>query len=136
MGRSPADRLNPRFALLSGAPARARIEIVLEPFLLGRALVSTSLILDDVPLPSLYLKDLVGQTFRFPINPEAGFIDSSVCIESVHHPVDVTELAFHASRGNGASLVLKGTINFDFEGPAEWGKFPFVFGMRAASLVV
>jgi|JI10StandDraft_1071094.scaffolds.fasta_scaffold338125_3 hypothetical protein len=136
MSRSPAEKLNPRIALLSGAPSRVRIEIVLEPFLLSRALVNTSLTLDDVPLPSLYLKDLVGQTFRFPTNPEEGFIDSSVCIESVHHPVDVTELAFHASRGNGASLVLKGAINFDFEGPAEWGKFPFVFGMRAATLVV
>lgn len=136
MSRSPAEKLNPRIALLSGAPSRVRIEIVLEPFLLSRALVNTSLTLDDVPLPSLYLKDLVGQTFRFPTNPEEGCIDSSVCIESVHHPVDVTELAFHASRGNGASLVLKGAINFDFEGPAEWGKFPFVFGMRAATLVV
>lgn len=123
-------------ALLSGAPLRARIEIVLEPFLHSRALVNTSLILDEVSLPSLYLRDLVGKTFRFPVNPEEGYVDSSVCIESVHHPVDVVELAFHASRGNGASLVVKGAINFDFEGPAEWGKFPFVYGMRAATLAV
>jgi hypothetical protein len=136
VSRSPAERLKPKLALLSGIPTRCRIEVILEPFLLSRALVNTSIILDEVSLPSAHLKDLVGTSYRFPINPEAGYIDSSVCIDSIHHPVDIRELQFHVSRGSGASLVMKGEINFEFEGPAEWGRFPFVFGMRVATLAV
>lgn len=136
MSRSPADRLKPKLALLSGLAPCCRIEVMLEPFLLNRVLVNTSIILDDVSLPSAHLKDLVGTSYKFPINPQDGYIDSSVCIDSVHHPVDVRELQFHVSRGSGASLVMKGEINFELEGPAEWGKFPFVFGMRVATLAV
>jgi len=136
MSASPPAPIQPKVALLSGSPDDASLEVILAPFILDGRLVDTSIRLDHFLLPSLRLGDLVGRAFTFPRNPEQGYIDGSVYLANVHHPVDVTALSFHLARDGGASVVLKGQIDFESEGEKAWGKWPFAFGVRISSCAV
>ena len=136
MSASPLARIQPKVALLSGAPNDASLEVLLAPFVLGDQLVDTSIRLDHFELPSLQLGELVGKTFTFPSNPAQGYIDGSIYLANAHHPVDVTTLSFHLGRDGGASVVLKGQIDLENEGDKAWGKLPFAFGVRIGSCAV
>jgi len=136
MSVSPLAQIKPKVALLRGAPDAAFLDILLAPFILDDGLVDTAIRLDNFSLPSLYLKELVGKTFEFPINPTKGYIDGSIYLASAHHSVDVTMLAFHLARDGGASVVLKGQIDFELEGEKAWGRWPFTFGVRVATCAV
>jgi hypothetical protein len=79
------------------------IEIKLRPFKLeGSAvdpqeeppMVSTSISLTKIRQKVTTLNELAGKTYRFPTNPEPGYIDGSVYVSGAHNPVDVSELRF------------------------------------------
>jgi hypothetical protein len=128
MPGSPLPQLQPRAAFLSRAPDGVSLTIELAPFIHEGDLIDTSIRLSGFSLPSLVLADLVGRTFTFPVNPVEGYIDGSIYLFSAHHPVDVTYMTFHRSRSGGATVVLKGVIDFEFEGEEGWGRMPFTFG--------
>ena len=132
----PLATFQPKIALLSGVVGDASLEILLKPFVFQDEIVDTSVRLDRIQLSSIRLADLVGKTFDFPVNPAPGFIDGSIYLAHRHHPVDVTFLAFHRTRVGGATVVLKGVIDFEVEGDAEWGRLPLSFGVQIASLRV
>jgi hypothetical protein len=136
MSVSPLAQIKPKVALLRGTPDTVSLHIRLAPFILYDDLVDTAIRLDSFSLPSLHLKELVGKTFAFPINPKEGYIDGSIYLASAHHAVDVTMLAFHLARDGGASVVLKGQIDFELEGEKAWGKWPFTFGVQVATCAV
>lgn len=128
--------LKPRHAILSGAPGDATITILLRPFLREGEIVDTSIRLEGIDLPSNLLRDLAGKAFEFPVNPDDGYIDGSIYLESAHHPVDVTSLNFSASRDGQLTLVVKGAYVFDFEGLDGLGRVPFTLAAAISSCVV
>ncbi|MBW8309394.1 MAG: hypothetical protein K0M45_07165 [Candidatus Paracaedibacteraceae bacterium] len=73
---------------------RYSIELSLEPFRWGDEEVNTSIKLDFINLKGLPFKELSNKAFPFPINPEDGYIDGSVYLESTHNPIDVTLISF------------------------------------------
>ncbi|MGQ0659497.1 hypothetical protein [Sphingosinicella sp.] len=105
------------------------IEVPLKPFELpledSVEIVSTSIRMEGVPLPSGDLDDLQNQTFQFPRNPEPGYIDASMYIEHAHHPIDVTVLRFGRIADGTMSLDIEGTLCFEFEGLDEYRNTDF-----------
>ena len=70
------------------------IELFLEPFKWENKKVSTSIRMDSIDLNNLKFSELSNKTFKFAINPNEGYIDGSVYIESMHNPIDVTLISF------------------------------------------
>ncbi|NUO76070.1 MAG: hypothetical protein HOQ32_08650 [Lysobacter sp.] len=132
---SPKD-LKPRHAILSGAPGDVSITILLRPFLREGEIVDTSIRLDGIDLPSNLLRDLAGKSFDFPVNPDDGYIDGSIYLESAHHPVDVTSLNFSAARDGSLTLIVKGVYVFDFEGLDDLERVPFTLAAAVSSCAV
>ena len=126
-------QLRPRIALLGGEPGRASLQILLVPFLRDAKLVDTSIHLDTIRIPTTALAELVGKTFKFPVNPDDGYIDGSIYLDSMHQPVDVTTMAFHLGRNRNVSVVLKGVYNFYLGECGEVEKVPFAFGVEVAT---
>jgi hypothetical protein len=89
------------------------IEIPIAPFELPEGWVETSIRLDSVELPDL--DDIEGRTFRFPINPEPGYIDGSIYLRETHNPVDVSEVKFESWQGDEIQAGLRMRMLFEFE---------------------
>ena len=71
------------------------IELVLAPFLWSGEIVDTSIRLDSVVFKNTgSFEDLSNKAFSFPINPNDGYIDGSVYIESMHNWIDVRKISF------------------------------------------
>ena len=70
------------------------IELDLEPFLWGDEEVNTNIRLDFIDLKNLNFNSLSYKTFYFPTNPEDGYIDGSIYLESRHNPIYVTLISF------------------------------------------
>ena len=107
-----------------GLPLSLFFDIVIpvEPFEYDGETVNTSFALDSIELPVLDWRNLSGREFRFPINPEPGYIDGSIYLGHVHNPADVTMIRFEHPRGNLWGVAFDVLIDFTFEGPDELGK--------------
>ena len=108
------------------------IRIPLDPFRLDGATVKTSVRLDFVRLPDVRWDALAHQTFQFPQNPEAGFIDGSMYIDGAHHPIDVTKVAFGQVTGGAIRATFTSVIDFAFEGLGDFVKTPWTFAALLA----
>ncbi|HBP1105783.1 hypothetical protein ACET47_08505 [Pseudomonas aeruginosa] len=116
--------------LLKPAPARhwpcrgpsqqAAIHIPLHPFTLQGEVVETSIRLDDIALDLSDLRAHENRDYRFPENPENGYIDGSLYLQGQHVPVDVTLLSFGALGPEGLAARLAGTIAFAAAGRNGW----------------
>ncbi len=83
----PIGKLNPLPGRFFWEPIGLGIEVALAPFTLDEETIETSIFLSTVTLPTTNILTLSGQTFRFPTNPEPGYIDGSMYVEHAHHPV-------------------------------------------------
>jgi hypothetical protein len=117
----PTERLVATSAALSGPAHDASITVKLAPFDLDGATVETTVRLEGVRLPSVEFDALRGAHLRFPINPEPGYIDGSVYVAGAHHPVDVSELLFEGSSRDEATVTLRGSAIFEYEGLGNYG---------------
>lgn len=136
MKHFPLDLLRARHAVISGEPGDASIEVLLRPFLWNDQLIDTSIRLDGIDLPTVILGQLVDKTFQFPLNPNEGAIDGTIYLENRHHPVDVSRITFNRSRQDGATVVIKGTYVFEFEGLGDYDNTSFTFGVSVSSCAV
>jgi hypothetical protein len=136
MDAFPINALKPRHAILSGAPGRAAIAILMQPFLWQAEIVDTAIRLDGIELPSVHLADLAGRSFAFPVNPAQDAIDGSIYLGGAHHPVDVTALDFARARDGGLSVIVKGVYVFEFEVLANLRDTPFTFGAPVSSRAI
>jgi hypothetical protein len=132
---SPKD-LKARHAILSGMPGGVSIQILMTPFLRDQEIVDTSIRLDGIDLPSSILRDLAGKSFEFSINPDEGYIDGSIYLNNIHHPVDVTSLNFSKSRDGKLTLIVKGIYVFDLEGLDRPGNVPFTLATTVSSCAI
>jgi hypothetical protein len=82
----------------------------------------TEIILPEIDLKGIDSKGIKGRILSFPVNPEEGYIDGSVCYAHVHNPVDCDRIEVLSELGAEVSLRLHYTIDFTFEGPEELGK--------------
>jgi len=57
-----------------------------------------------------------GQEFAFPANPDQGYIDGSVYMDSAHHPVDVTSIRFDHATDTQPQVTISGVLNLEYEG--------------------
>jgi hypothetical protein len=73
----------------------------------------TSVQLDCIKLDVRSLQKLENKTFTFPINPETGYIDSSIYLFDVHNIVDTTSITF--GKYNNQKIPFKTTLRIDFE---------------------
>ena len=97
------------------------ITIPVEPFDYGGSSQRTALRLDFIALPIRDWRDLAGREFKFPVNPEPGYIDGSIYLENVHNPADVTAIRFGEFDEQLMPISMEGVIDFTYEGPAELG---------------
>jgi hypothetical protein len=68
--------------------------------------------LDHISLGLIDWRNLPGREFRFPVNPEPGYIDGSIYLQSNHNYADATRLSFGPLQPDG--LVLSLDVAFDF----------------------
>lgn len=116
----PVELLQPRPARIHGQAGDFSIEIPMAPFLLDGEEVETSIRLDGVNLPSLELGLLQNRAFRFPSNPEAGYIDGSIYLGAAHHPVDVSLISFGTGTSRGIPMVVQAQLVLEHEGLADF----------------
>lgn len=57
-------------------------------------------------------RNLPGQAFTFPVNPEPGYVDGSVYFGDTHQYVDLTRLRFDGL--SGSTLTATATLTFNF----------------------
>jgi hypothetical protein len=136
MERPLQAQLSPRIGILDGVAQCASLQILLAPFLFDSEIVDTSIRLDKINLPSIALVDLVGRSFTFPVDPEDRSIDGSIYLNAVHHPVDVTSMAFHIGRDRRVTVVLKGAYHWYLGQCGQVDKQAFAFGVRVATCAV
>lgn len=108
----------------SGPAQQAAIHIPLQPFVLDGERVETGIRLDGIALDLADLRRHEHRGYRFPANPQDGYIDGSVYLCRRHVPVDVTELRFGAPTPQGLSARITGTIAFAAAGVAVWRDAP------------
>jgi hypothetical protein len=98
------------------------IEIPLRPFTYHGECQDTSVRLDFIDFGVGDWRDLAGREFRFPVNPEPGYIDGSIHLGNAHNPADTTRIAFGAlAEGNTLSATLDITFDFTQEGNDDLG---------------
>src|SRR4030088_2885308 len=72
------------------------IEIFLKPFEFEEdvevEIVNTSVRLDFIKFQVPDWRDLAGQEFHFPKNPQSGYIDGSIYLGGAHNPADATRI--------------------------------------------
>ena len=116
----PAALIRPESGTIEETDIGVAIEVPLAPFQLaledGVEVVTTSVRMEGVPLPSANLADLQQQTYKFPRNPEASHVDASIYIGHAHHPVDVTQMRFGELADGVASVDIEAILCFEFEG--------------------
>ena len=93
-----------------------KIEISLKPFIIEEETVETSIVLGFINLKISELKEVENRTFHFPINPEKGYIDSSIYLFDVHNPFDVKQITFATFKDNIIEATFLFNIDFEFEG--------------------
>lgn len=95
------------------------IEIDLEPIEIEEESIETSIRLEFIPIPFKSLTDIQSKSFKFPINPQDGYIDGSIYIIHEHIPVDITKISFGESVGNKLDAHFIGNIPLqeEFEVP-------------------
>ena len=119
-------RLDARLSPDIGLPRTLwyQIEIPLEPFVFDGDTQQTSVHVGDIGLPVRSWRQLPGREFRFPVNPEPGYIDGSVYLAEAHHPAHATRIAFGELRGSVLTAIIDITFDFTFEGGVpEFGVF-------------
>jgi hypothetical protein len=116
----PIEILKPLPGHLKGPSASATIDIPFATFAIEGEEVTTSIRLDSVDLPTITLEELVGNTFRYPINPNPGYIDGSIYIQHAHHPFDVAVIEFGDLTPNGLEITLTGHLALEHEGLSDF----------------
>jgi hypothetical protein len=117
MKQFPLNLIQPVKCALVEHIGTASIEISLRPFVFNDVVVETSIHLGNVAIPSVSMAELNGRTFDFSVNPAVGYIDGSIYLDGVHHPVDITQLSFSNS---SVKMVGVFVFEFEFEGLADY----------------
>lgn len=79
----------------------------------------TCIQLDFIKIYFRSFSDLQDKEFEFPVNPEEGYIDGSVYLDSQHIPVDVTKISFCSFDGDYIKAKIFGMVLFDYCGYKE-----------------
>ena len=77
-------------------------------------------------LPSANVRDLQGQIFDFPLNPNEGFIDASIYFRGAHNPIDISRIEFGVLSQNHVPMRVTSRWIMTFEGAAS-NDFDFNF---------
>ena len=98
------------------------IAIPVEPFEFEGQSCQTSVLLDFIEIAVADWRELWGQKFKFPLNPQPGFIDGSMLLGNAHNPADATMIRFGHPAGEVVPVTVELRIDFTSEGPSELGK--------------
>ena len=105
-------------AILSGESGDVSIEIRILPFELTidgySESVDTSIRLDGIDIPS-EPSELQENSYTFPINPNAGYIDGSIYFMAAHNPVDVSKIEFGRVENGKLPIKLQSYWVLEFE---------------------
>ncbi|HGN1705449.1 TPA: hypothetical protein ACKRTE_001291 [Providencia rettgeri] len=110
----------------------AEIKVIMKPFLWCGDLIDTSLVMNNVNLPSLVLRELTGSSFDFRNDD----IDASIYIDHTHHPVDIKSIKFVLSRHDDLTIVIAGIYIFEHEGLANAKNSEFILSTKVSSCFV
>ncbi|WP_136635185.1 hypothetical protein [Pseudooceanicola onchidii] len=120
----PIDTLTVRRATLEGGRHGQTLSLDLAAFTIPLRgedqTFLTAAVFDGIDLPSTRARDLAGQVYDFPANPDDGYIDGSIYIDNRHHPVDATRLAFGPITGDVLPLTLTTRLVLSFEKLASY----------------
>lgn len=109
------------------------IEIPLQPFQFKGEEVSTSVCLQFIQIPVKNdWREIAGQTYPFPVNPEDGYIDGSIYLDNAHNPADAARLTFGQLEAGQISCKILTTFDFTYEGPEELGTPTVEWDIRLA----
>jgi len=101
-----------------------RIDIPLEPLTFDGKTERTSVQMDFIRFAVPSWRQLPGREFRFPVNPEEGYIEGSIYLAHAHHPADTTRIAFGDLHENVIAASVDITFDFTLEsGSSALGVF-------------
>ncbi|AMG66533.1 hypothetical protein [Providencia stuartii] len=132
MNQFDSKLLKPVHAVIYKDNNCAEIKIMMKPFLWCGDLIDTSLVMNNVSLPSLVLRELAGSSFDFRNDD----IDASIYIDHAHHPVDIKSIKFVLSRHDDLTIVIAGTYIFEHEGLANAKNSEFILSTKVSSCFV
>ncbi len=119
------------------------IEIPIQPFRFNGEEISTAVRLEFIKIPvQSDWREIAGQSFDFPVNPEEGYIDGSIYLDGAHNPADATRLTFGTIESGRILCEARLSFDFTFEGPEELGmptltwNVPLLFDARQLDAVV
>ncbi len=98
----------------------AAISIGLAPFEFDGELHDTSLQCDQIDLDLTDFPALAGKTFEFPLNPEPGYVDGSICLFGVHVIFLTKRLSFGNMDKETIALRIEGTLEFSTSGLTQY----------------
>ena len=109
------------------------ILIPLQPFQFKGEDVSTSVSLEFIQLSIVAdWREIAGQSYDFPVDPEEGCIDGSLYLEDAHNPADATRIAFGTIESGRISCRVEITFDFTCEGPEELGTPTLLWDVQLA----
>ncbi|ENU21316.1 hypothetical protein F994_00160 [Acinetobacter bohemicus ANC 3994] len=115
--------------IFSSTDSEISIHIFIEPFIYQDEIISPTIRLDNIDLPSTKLCDLANRSFTFTQED----INGSIFLDGSHHPVDVLDLSFFLSRQNKLTIVVKGIYVFEYEGFDDLPNEAFVLSTLVSS---
>lgn len=118
--------------IFSSMDSEISIHIFMEPFMYNNEIVSPTIRLDNVDLPSIKLGDLASQSFTFTEDD----IEGSIYLNGSHHPVDILSLQFFLGRQNQLTVLVKGIYDFEYEGLDDLSNQKFVFNTQISTCYV
>ena len=74
---------------------------------------------DDIAFPFESWRDLANSTISEPIIEDLS--ESTIYFRGYHNPIELTSVSFEQFQGSEVGAILRGTIDFGFEGLGELG---------------
>lgn len=92
------------------------IRIDLEEFQFQSEFEDTCIQLDFIKMKFNSFLDIENKEIEFALNPEDGYIDGSIYLDSQHVPVDISKISFSSFDKDNINAKFKGVVLFDYCG--------------------
>lgn len=135
MDQFPKKLIQANIAILSKSDDLYGLSFQLNPFILNKELVNSSISFEDLQLPSSNLKDLVGLKLKFDEEQCKDF-DGCFTLNSVHNPVDLHQIEFIESRSGYLTVLAKISIDFEYEMHDCYENLVLVINSMVASVIL
>jgi len=112
----PSELLVAESGAILGKSGDYCIIISLRSFTYENESIEDELVIEHLPFVAETPRNLSGQEFSFPPNPEDGYIESSIYMWGVHNPIDVLRIKFGNVEDGWIEATFDMRFVFEYEG--------------------